>query len=76
MVCSERGLPETFERGKKAADLPTIQSRLSHFQVAHFSRGHGSVRVVLLDESLFRLLPEALRRRVEEREAPVFVPVP
>jgi len=34
---------------EKAARLDTIQERLSHFQVAHFARGHGSVRVVLLD---------------------------
>ncbi len=36
---------------EEAPDLATIQSRLSHFQVAHFSRGHGSVRVVLLDQA-------------------------
>jgi HAMP domain-containing protein len=35
---------------EEAPDLPTVQSRLSHFQIAFFSRGHGSVRVVLLDE--------------------------
>ncbi len=34
---------------EEAPDLPTIQARLSHFQVAHFTRGHGSVRVLLLD---------------------------
>ena len=34
---------------EEAPDLATVQNRLSHFQVAHFSRGHGSVRVVLLD---------------------------
>lgn len=36
---------------EEAADLVTIQSRLSHFQVAHFARGQWSVRVVLLDGS-------------------------
>lgn len=34
---------------EEAADLGTIQDRLSRFQVAYFARGHGSVRVVLLD---------------------------
>ncbi len=34
---------------EEAPDLETVQNRLSHFQVAHFSRGHGSMRVVLLD---------------------------
>jgi hypothetical protein len=34
---------------EEASDLATVQDRLSRFQVAHFSRGHGSVRVVLLD---------------------------
>ena len=34
---------------EEAPDLAKVQERLSHFQVAHFSRGHGSVRVVLLD---------------------------
>ena len=34
---------------EEAPDLATVQSRLSHFQVAHFTRGHGSVRVLLLD---------------------------
>lgn len=36
---------------EEASDLGSIQARLSHFQVAHFSRGHGSVRVLLLDET-------------------------
>ncbi|MBI5446252.1 MAG: hypothetical protein HY900_34185 [Deltaproteobacteria bacterium] len=36
---------------EEATDLPTVQARLSHFQVAYFSRGHGSVRVVLLDSA-------------------------
>jgi HAMP domain-containing protein len=36
---------------EEAADLPTVQARLSHFQVAHFSRGHGSIRVVLLNSA-------------------------
>lgn len=34
---------------EEAPDIARIQERLSHFQVAHFTRGHGSVRVVLLD---------------------------
>ena len=45
----EQALAPLAEDVEEAADLPTIQSRLSHFQIAHFSRGHGSVRVVLLD---------------------------
>ncbi len=34
---------------EEAPDLERVQERLSHFQVAYFTRGHGSVRVVLLD---------------------------
>ncbi len=34
---------------EEATDLSAVQARLSHFQVAFFSRGHGSVRVVLFD---------------------------
>lgn len=33
-------------------------------------------RIVLVDEALFRQLPETLLRRLESHEAPVFVPVP
>jgi vacuolar-type H+-ATPase subunit F/Vma7 len=33
-------------------------------------------RIVLVDEALFRQLPEPLLRRLEANEAPVFVPLP
>lgn len=32
--------------------------------------------IVLLDESLFRQLPETLRRRMEESTMPLFLPIP
>jgi vacuolar-type H+-ATPase subunit F/Vma7 len=38
--------------------------------------GDPETGVVILDESLFRRLPESLQRRLEESTAPVFVPVP
>jgi vacuolar-type H+-ATPase subunit F/Vma7 len=34
------------------------------------------VRLVLLDESLYRQLPERLRRRLDESRSPVFIPIP
>lgn len=34
------------------------------------------VRLVLVDESLFRQLSERLRRRLEDSRSPVFIPVP
>jgi len=34
------------------------------------------VRLVLLDESLFRQLPDRLRRKLEDSRSPVFVPIP
>lgn len=34
------------------------------------------VRLVILDEDLFRGLPEALQRALEESRSPLFVPVP
>jgi vacuolar-type H+-ATPase subunit F/Vma7 len=36
----------------------------------------ADARIVLVDETLFRQLPEPLQRRFEANEAPVFVPVP
>jgi vacuolar-type H+-ATPase subunit F/Vma7 len=38
--------------------------------------GDPGVRLVLLDESLFRQLPERLRRRLEDSRSPVFIPIP
>lgn len=34
------------------------------------------VRLVLLDESLFRQLPERLQRKLEDSRSPVFIPIP
>ena len=34
------------------------------------------VRLVILDEGLFRELPPALQRRLEESRSPLFIPVP
>ena len=38
--------------------------------------GDPGVRLVLLDEDLFRGLPAALQRKLEESRMPVFLPVP
>lgn len=34
------------------------------------------VRLVLVDESLFRLLPERFQRKLEDSRSPVFIPIP
>lgn len=34
------------------------------------------IRLVILDEDLFRGLPRALQRKLEESRKPVFIPVP
>ena|SRR3990172_11457041 len=34
------------------------------------------VRVVILDEALFRQLPERLGKKLEESTAPIFMPIP
>jgi vacuolar-type H+-ATPase subunit F/Vma7 len=34
------------------------------------------VRLVLLDESLFRQLPDRTRRKLEDSRSPVFIPIP
>jgi vacuolar-type H+-ATPase subunit F/Vma7 len=34
------------------------------------------VRLVLVDESLFRQLPERFRRKLEDSRSPVFIPIP
>lgn len=44
-------------------------------QARSLSRDPG-VRLVILDEDLFRGLPEALQRTLEESRSPLFVPVP
>lgn len=38
--------------------------------------GDPGARLVILDEEMFRGLPRALQRRLEENRSPVFVPVP
>lgn len=38
--------------------------------------GDPGVRVVFLDEALFRRLPSPVRKRLEESRAPLFVPIP
>lgn len=34
------------------------------------------VRIVILDETLFRQLPERLEKKLEESIAPIFIPIP
>ncbi len=34
------------------------------------------VRVALLDEQLFRQLPEPLKRKIEDSVSPIFMPIP
>jgi vacuolar-type H+-ATPase subunit F/Vma7 len=34
------------------------------------------VRLVLVDESLFRRLPEKFQRKLEDSRSPVFIPIP
>lgn len=39
-------------------------------------RSQREVRVVLLDELLFRQLPEKLQRELEDSRSPLYIPVP
>ena len=34
------------------------------------------IRIVILDEALFRRLPERLEKKLEESTAPIYVPIP
>lgn len=43
---------------------------------ANALRSDPEVRLVLMDESLFRQLPERVKGRLEDSRAPLFIPIP
>jgi vacuolar-type H+-ATPase subunit F/Vma7 len=57
--------------GGKAAETPEELQRSSESLLAD-----PEVRLVLVDESLFRQLPERLQRKLADSRSPVFVPIP
>lgn len=59
--------------GVDARETPTPEEMGR--QARSLSRDPG-VRLVILDEDLFRGLPEAHQRTLEESRSPLFIPVP
>jgi len=57
--------------GARPAETPEELQRLSESL-----RIDPKVRLVLLDESLFRQLPERIQRKLEDSRSPVFIPIP
>jgi vacuolar-type H+-ATPase subunit F/Vma7 len=57
--------------GARATETPEELQRSSESLLVD-----PEVRLVLVDESLFRRLPERLRRKLEDSRSPVFIPIP
>lgn len=59
--------------GVEVRKADTLEEMKRGVQAAMTDR---EVRIVILDEALFRQLPERLEKKLEESTAPIFVPIP